>query len=130
MNVTTVLASCLLVMFVGCSSVFGANNATDLARYLTRFGDINLDQALHNERGMYNHIKCFLNEGPCVQMSRDLKRIFPVLSKSGCIGCSDEQIESIKTSLSVLKKKWSKEWDRIVHMYDPPSGANLERFVN
>jgi len=49
----------------------------DFPAYMKRFDKLNVEQVLNNDRVLASHLKCFLNEGPCVQQSRDLKSEWP-----------------------------------------------------
>ncbi|XP_050422716.1 putative odorant-binding protein A10 [Adelges cooleyi] len=100
----------------------------DLPTYMKRFDKLNVDQVLSNERVLNSHLKCFLNEGPCVQQSRDLKRVIPVIATTGCEGCTPKQKTTIKKSLNFLRNKKPVEWQRLVKIYDP-SGKNLNKFL-
>lgn len=76
MNTNTALAlCCLLSAFVGrtVAKPAGDDDIKDLPTYMKRFEKLNVEQVLNNERVLASHLKCFLNEGPCVQQSRDLK---------------------------------------------------------
>lgn len=84
MNSKTAVAvcCCLLSAFVGyglakpagpAAAAAGDDEIKDLPTYMKRFEKLNVEQVLNNDRVLASHIKCFLNEGPCVQQSRDLK---------------------------------------------------------
>lgn len=73
------IALCCVAVY-GCLAKPAAAPATsaddeikDLPTYMKRFDKLNVEQVLNNERVLASHLKCFLNEGPCVQQSRDLK---------------------------------------------------------
>lgn len=80
------IALCCVAVY-GCSAAkpAGDEEIKDLSAYMKRFDKINIDQVLSNERVLNSHLKCFLNEGPCVQQSRDLKSEYELLSLSSRI---------------------------------------------
>lgn len=78
MNGKVLIAALCCVAVYGCRAAKstaggGDEEIKDLSAYMKRFDKINIDQVLSNERVLNSHLKCILNEGPCVQQSRDLK---------------------------------------------------------
>ncbi|VVC33988.1 Insect odorant-binding protein A10/Ejaculatory bulb-specific protein 3 [Cinara cedri] len=134
MNPKTVLAVCCLLSASAAAKPAGPASSSDdeikdLPTYMKRFEKLNVEQVLNNERVLASHLKCFLNEGPCVQQSRDLKRVIPVIANNGCEGCTEKQVTSIKKSLNFLRSKKPQEWNRLVKIYDP-SGTKLNKFLD
>lgn len=77
MNAKIMITLCCVAVY-GCVAKPQASGAADeeikdLPTYMKRFEKINVDQVLSNDRVLSSHLKCFLNEGPCVQQSRDMK---------------------------------------------------------
>lgn len=77
MDAKILIALCCVAVY-GCAAKPATpdEEIKDLPTYMKRFEKINLEQVLNNDRVMSSHIKCFLNEGPCVQQSRDVKSEF------------------------------------------------------
>lgn len=82
MNRNLLIALCCVAAYAGWAQASPAGTATasngdeeikDFPAYMKRFDKLNVEQVLSNDRVLASHLKCFLNEGPCVQQSRDLK---------------------------------------------------------
>jgi len=82
MNCKLLIALCCVAVYAAHASPAGAATAAassadeeikDFPAYMKRFDKLNVEQVLNNDRVLASHLKCFLNEGPCVQQSRDLK---------------------------------------------------------
>jgi len=74
MNAKIFVALCCVAVYSGCLAKPATDEEIkDLPAYMKRFEKINVEQVLNNDRVLASHLKCFLNEGPCVQQSRDLK---------------------------------------------------------
>ncbi|XP_022183152.1 putative odorant-binding protein A10 [Myzus persicae] len=138
MNCKVLIALCCVAVYAAHASPAGAATAAaasadeeikDFPAYMKRFDKLNVEQVLNNDRVLASHLKCFLNEGPCVQQSRDLKRVIPVIANNGCNGCTERQMTTIKKSLNFLRTKKPVEWARLVNIYDP-SGTKLNKFLD
>lgn len=82
MNCKVLIALCCVAVYAAQASPAGAATAADeeikdFPAYMKRFEKLNVEQVLNNDRVLASHLKCFLNEGPCVQQSRDLKSEWP-----------------------------------------------------
>ncbi|VVC33983.1 Insect odorant-binding protein A10/Ejaculatory bulb-specific protein 3 [Cinara cedri] len=122
-------ALCFLVsVCLAKPAASGDEEIKDLPTYLKKFEKLDLEKALANERVLDNYLKCFLNEGPCTQEARDLKKVFPALAKTLCKGCEEKQLTSIKKAFKYVKAKRPEQWDRLVKIYDP-TNANLNKFL-
>lgn len=74
MNTNILVALCCVAVYNGCLAKPATDEEIkDLPTYMKRFEKVNVEQVLNNDRVLTSHLKCFLNEGPCVQQSRDLK---------------------------------------------------------
>jgi len=82
MHCKVLIALCCVAVYVVQASPAGTATAAavsaddeikDFPAYMKRFDKLNVEQVLNNDRVLASHLKCFLNEGPCVQQSRDLK---------------------------------------------------------
>ncbi|VVC33986.1 Insect odorant-binding protein A10/Ejaculatory bulb-specific protein 3 [Cinara cedri] len=127
---TTLLVCCMMLAASARSetAVAEEDDIKDMSAYLKRFSSVNIDQVLSNERVINSHIKCFLNEGPCVQQSRELKKAIPIIARKGCEGCTDRQIAVIKKALNFIRTKKPIEWERLVKVYDS-TGTGLKQFI-
>lgn len=84
MNSKVLIALCCVAVYAAQANPAGVATATtadeeikDFPAYMKRFEKLNVEQVLNNDRVLTSHLKCFLNEGPCVQQARDLKSELP-----------------------------------------------------
>nr|WMS58734.1 chemosensory protein gene 3 [Neotoxoptera formosana] len=134
MNCKVLIALCCVAVYAAhaipaAPATTADEEIKDFPTYMKRFEKLNVEQVLNNDRVLSSHLKCFLNEGPCVQQARDLKRVIPVIANNGCNGCTEKQMTTIKKALNFLRTKKPVEWSRLVKLYDP-SGTKLNKFLD
>jgi hypothetical protein len=79
MHCKVLIALCCVAVYAtqanaaSTAAVSADEEIKDFPAYMKRFEKLNIEQVLNNDRVLTSHLKCFLNEGPCVQQARDLK---------------------------------------------------------
>ncbi|XP_076178445.1 chemosensory protein 6 [Ptiloglossa arizonensis] len=87
--------------------------------YSSKYDDIDVDRILQNERVLANYIKCMLNEGPCTNEGRELKKTLPDALSSGCSKCNEKQKVTAEKVINHLRTKRPRDWERLSARYDP-----------
>ncbi|XP_050442526.1 putative odorant-binding protein A10 [Adelges cooleyi] len=125
---------CLVAVFSVASSAAtkSANeeiklSQEDLKKYIAIMESVNVEQVVNNERLLNTHLKCFINEGPCVPQFKDLKKVLPALVKDNCSLCTDSQKELAKKVREQIKTKHPKEFEKFVKLYDPDGVLSKQR---
>ncbi|XP_030758436.1 ejaculatory bulb-specific protein 3-like [Sitophilus oryzae] len=112
------------VVFVVVSLVLGVCLGQ---QYTTKYDNINIDNILSNDRILSNYIKCILDEGPCTEEGRLLKKHIPDAISTNCVKCTDAQKRIVKKGSSFLIKNKPQQWQRIARKFDP-SGQHQAEF--
>ncbi|XP_016768084.1 chemosensory protein 6 isoform X1 [Apis mellifera] len=79
---------------------------------------MDIDRILQNGRILTNYIKCMLDEGPCTNEGRELKKILPDALSTGCNKCNEKQKHTANKVVNYLKTKRPKDWERLSAKYD------------
>ncbi|XP_043256331.1 ejaculatory bulb-specific protein 3-like [Colletes gigas] len=88
----------LLFIFVGIASVTAE-------KYPSKYDDVDVDRILQNGRVLANYIKCLLDEGPCTNEGRELKKTLPDALSSGCSECNEKQKNHCNKVINHLRTK-------------------------
>ncbi|XP_076302654.1 ejaculatory bulb-specific protein 3-like [Lasioglossum baleicum] len=97
--------------------------------YTTKYDDVDVDRILQNNRILTNYIKCMLDEGPCTNEGRELKKILPDALSTGCSKCNEKQKYTANKVINYLRTKKPKDWERLSAKYDS-NGEYKKRFDN
>lgn len=95
--------------------------------YTTKFDDIDIDRILQNNRVLTNYIKCLLDEGPCTNEGRELKKTLPDALATGCSKCNEKQKATAEKVINHLRANRVRDWERLMNKYDP-QGQYKNRF--
>ncbi|XP_053988285.1 ejaculatory bulb-specific protein 3-like [Hylaeus volcanicus] len=95
--------------------------------YPTKYDDIDIDRILQNGRVLTNYIKCLLDEGPCTNEGRELKKTLPDALSTDCSKCNDKQKVTAEKVINHLRNKRPNDWERLTAKYDP-NGNYKKRF--
>ncbi|KZC04256.1 PREDICTED: ejaculatory bulb-specific protein 3-like [Dufourea novaeangliae] len=112
----------LLVALIAIASVT-AN------KYPSKYDDVDVERILQNGRVLTNYIKCMLDEGPCTNEGRELKKTLPDALSSGCSKCNEKQKVTAEKVITHLRTKRPRDWDRLTAKYDP-NGEYKKNFQN
>lgn len=96
-------------------------------KYTNKYDDIDVDRILQNGRVLTNYIKCMLDEGPCTNEGRELKKTLPDALSTDCSKCNQKQKVTAEKVINHLRTKRPRDWDRLVTKYDP-NGQYKKRF--
>ncbi|KAF3427119.1 hypothetical protein E2986_09101 [Frieseomelitta varia] len=97
--------------------------------YTTKYDDVDVDRILQNGRILTNYIKCMLDEGPCTNEGRELKKILPDALSTDCSKCNEKQKRTANKVVNYLRTKRPKDWERLSAKYDS-SGEYKKRYEN
>ncbi|XP_003392868.1 ejaculatory bulb-specific protein 3-like isoform X1 [Bombus affinis] len=97
--------------------------------YTTKYDNVDVDRILQNGRILTNYIKCMLDEGPCTNEGRELKKILPDALSTGCSKCNEKQKHTANKVVNYLRTKRPKDWERLSAKYDS-SGEYKKRYEN
>ncbi|XP_076298386.1 chemosensory protein 6 [Lasioglossum baleicum] len=95
--------------------------------YPNKYDDIDVERILQNGRVLTNYIKCLMDEGPCTNEGRELKKTLPDALSTDCSKCNGKQKDIAEKVINHLKNKRSRDWERLTAKYDP-SGEYKKRF--
>lgn len=95
--------------------------------YPNKYDDIDVERILQNGRVLTNYIKCLMDEGPCTNEGRELKKTLPDALSSDCSKCNEKQKGIAEKVINHLKNKRARDWERLTAKYDP-SGEYKKRF--
>ncbi|XP_076652581.1 chemosensory protein 6 [Halictus rubicundus] len=95
--------------------------------YPSKYDDIDIERILQNGRVLTNYIKCMMDEGPCTNEGRELKKTLPDALSTDCSKCNEKQKNIADKVISHLKNKRPRDWERLTAKYDP-SGEYKKRF--
>lgn len=98
-------------------------------KYPSKYDDIDVDRILQNGRVLNNYIKCMLDEGPCTNEGRELKKTLPDALSTGCSKCNEKQKLTAEKVVNHLKTKRPRDWERLTAKYDP-QGEYKKRYEN
>ncbi|XP_076631043.1 chemosensory protein 6 [Colletes latitarsis] len=110
----------LLFILVGIASVTAE-------KYPSKYDDVDVDRILQNGRVLTNYIKCLLDEGPCTNEGRELKKTLPDALSTGCSKCNEKQRITADKVINHLRTKRPNDWERLAARYDP-DGQYKSRF--
>ncbi|XP_044744969.1 ejaculatory bulb-specific protein 3-like [Coccinella septempunctata] len=88
-------------------------------KYTTKFGNIDLDELLKNDRLLNAYYKCLLDGTGCTPEGEELGKILPDAIQTGCVKCTDEQKAGAKKVASYLIKEKAQWWEALLAKYDP-----------
>ncbi|XP_076751809.1 chemosensory protein 6 [Xylocopa sonorina] len=98
-------------------------------KYPTKYDDVDIERILQNGRVLTNYIKCMLDEGPCTNEGRELKKTLPDALSSGCSKCNEKQKITAEKVINHLRTKRPRDWERLSAKYDP-NGEYKKRYEN
>ncbi|CAK9806583.1 Ejaculatory bulb-specific protein 3 [Anthophora quadrimaculata] len=98
-------------------------------KYSSKYDDVDVDRILQNNRVLTNYIKCMLDEGPCTNEGRELKKTLPDALSTGCSKCNEKQKNTSEKVINYLRTKRPRDWDRLLAKYDP-NGEYQKRYEN
>ena len=96
-------------------------------KYPSKYDDVDVDRILQNGRVLSNYIKCMLDEGPCTNEGRELKKTLPDALSTGCSKCNEKQKVTADKVINHLKEKRPRDWERLTAKYDP-NGEYKKRY--
>ncbi|XP_076245298.1 chemosensory protein 6 [Calliopsis andreniformis] len=111
-----------LLLFVSVAIAFVAAE-----KYPSKYDDVDVDRILQNGRVLTNYIKCMLDEGPCTNEGRELKKTLPDALSSNCSKCNEKQKATAEKVINHLRAKRPRDWERLSAKYDP-NGEYKKRF--
>ncbi|KAF7283887.1 ejaculatory bulb-specific protein 3-like [Rhynchophorus ferrugineus] len=117
-----------LTFLVAIGLVLGLSQAQ---KYTTRFDTLDIDNILTNERILKNYIKCILDEGPCTEEGRQLRKHIPDALTTQCDKCTDAQKKFVRKGALHLIQKRPEDWQKITKKFDPEAkyGAGFQEFL-
>ncbi|KAI4469136.1 chemosensory protein-related [Holotrichia oblita] len=118
------MEKCFSFIFVLCLVVVAIQAQN---RYTTRYDSIDVDSILSNRRILTNYLKCLMDEGPCTNEGRELKKTLPDALANGCSKCNEKQKSSAEKVIRHLIKNRSNDWKRLTAKYDP-SGQYRKKY--
>ncbi|XKL59761.1 hypothetical protein PGB90_000777 [Kerria lacca] len=119
----------LLFCFLAMFSYADNDEIKTITDFLKKFSHLNMEEILSNERLFQSYHKCFLEVGPCTPEAKEMRAVIPMLVKSACEACTDDQKKELKKHLDYARHNRQKEWDELLDKYDPKRDS-LEKFLN
>ncbi|KAI7815306.1 chemosensory protein [Rhyzopertha dominica] len=106
---------------VGARSVNdrGARVTRDVAKYTTKYDNIDVDRILSSQRLLRNYANCLLDKGPCTPEGKELKAYLPDAIATECVKCSEAQKKIAGKVFSHLLQDHRQIWDELIAKYDP-----------
>lgn len=98
-------------------------------KYSTKYDDVDVDRILQNGRVLTNYIKCVMEEGPCTNEGRELKKSLPDALSTGCEKCNEKQKFTAEKVIAHLRTKRPRDWERLSAKFDP-NGEYAKRYEN
>lgn len=111
-----IIFSCLIVVAVQAAE-----------KYPTKYDDVDVDRILQNGRVLTNYIKCVMDEGPCTNEGRELKKTLPDALSTGCDKCNEKQKATAEKVITHLRTKRPRDWERLTAKFDP-KGEYAKRY--
>ncbi|XP_022910989.2 ejaculatory bulb-specific protein 3-like [Onthophagus taurus] len=97
--------------------------------YTGKYDNIDVDKILANGRILSNYIKCMMDEGPCTNEGRELKKTLPDALANGCNKCNERQKAAAEKVIRHLIKNKNNDWKRLTNKYDP-NGQYRKKYEN
>ncbi|XP_067002337.1 ejaculatory bulb-specific protein 3 [Anabrus simplex] len=107
-------ASFFLLVLVAVAATWAAEE-----KYTNKFDNVDIDRILANGRILTNYIRCLMEEGPCTQEGRELKKTLPDALKTGCSKCNEKQKQATEKVIRHLMTNRKSDWDNLSKKYDP-----------
>nr|QBQ83039.1 chemosensory protein [Liposcelis entomophila] len=108
-----------LTIIFGVAILVAVASAAERKQYTAKYDNVDVDRILNNDRILSNYIRCMMDEGPCTQEGRELKKTLPDALSTGCSKCNDRQKGTADRIIRHLMEKRSKDWERLTKKYDP-----------
>ena len=112
-------AIAVALMAVALAVQSRGGDAQGIVEYLAAIDRLDADQVINNRRLMMNTIKCLLDEGPCSNQFRDIKKALPTILEDNCASCSKDQKNKFKKLIDMLRTTFPQEYQRIGSIFDP-----------
>nr|AJP61962.1 chemosensory protein [Phenacoccus solenopsis] len=119
----------ILISVIVTLSYAGEEEIKTIGDFLKKFGNINMEEVLQNDRLFQAYHKCFLEQGPCTPEAREMRNVIPSLVKTACDACTPEQKKEMKKHLDYARHNRAKEWEELLDKYDPKREI-LEKFLS
>ncbi|KAK7863843.1 hypothetical protein R5R35_003327 [Gryllus longicercus] len=97
-------------------------------KYTNKFDNIDIDRILGNERVLTSYIRCMMEEGPCTNEGRELRKTLPDALKTGCTKCNEKQKTLAEKVIKHLTAARKADWERLAAKYDP-EGLYKQRYA-
>ncbi|GJQ80143.1 putative chemosensory protein [Trypoxylus dichotomus] len=116
---------CYSLFLVLC--IVGAVITQVRSQYITKYDNVDVDRILSNQRILTNYLKCLMDEGPCTNEGKELKKTLPDALAGECSKCTDKQRASAEKVIRFLIKNRTNDWKRLTTKYDP-TGQYRKRY--
>nr|AIT38552.1 chemosensory protein 1 [Bemisia tabaci] len=111
-----------LVVLVDCAATAVLSADT----YTTQFDNIDLEAILKNEKLVDNYTKCLMDEGPCTNEGRTLKKLLPDALKTACAKCTEKQKTGARKVIKFYQTQHPEDFKKLQQKYDPEGKFKAE----
>ncbi|XP_044757248.1 ejaculatory bulb-specific protein 3-like [Coccinella septempunctata] len=85
----------------------------------SKFGNVDIDAILQNDRLLQNHFNCLIDGKGCTPEGEELRKHIPEIMETCCAKCSDKQKEDGKKVTEFLLQNKPEIMKKLLDKYDP-----------
>ncbi|XP_050681495.1 allergen Tha p 1-like [Leptidea sinapis] len=109
-------------------ALLGVCFAEDIKYYTTADDNYDIKSVVADRARLEAYNKCFVDKGPCDEISASYKLIIPESIIEACRKCNPAQKHLANTYLTGLKQNYPEHYAEFVEKYDP-EGIYLDKFM-
>ncbi|KAK6624045.1 hypothetical protein RUM44_010903 [Polyplax serrata] len=87
--------------------------------YTRKWDNINVDDILASNRLLENYKKCLLDQGPCTEEGKELKKNIPDALQTECRKCTQTQKVNTEKVIDFMIENRKPWWEELQKKYDP-----------